>query len=578
MKEIDDSVSIELGTKVNMDAIKNLDINEIKTLLPNNTGKIILENVVEELKGHNRWDDYYEIGHGLFEYLGKDPEISFGKGVENILIENDLEKLTILLDMNIFEFLTPDESESILKSVDIEKLMDFFLILDKYNFLHDGSLSEDDYGDRREMYLFYLENLSKLIANVKGKLPKSLEDQFQKKFEESPSDFCKVYPLIINILDFNLDFWEKLKILIIKHKEFSCVQKLIPDLLQHLNKLNPEDRIKFISNFEQKKITNLLIQSAIDKEDMDYHGGDLINFWIEYLSNLGQLGVKILIELFKTAPKWSETLYIIEDIDYIFREFRSSFEKLIASNIELKELISIEVMKLFNDDEIIGSFNECLLVNFLSFVKTEERKKILANPSTYIKRLRMLFKDFDYDWDYLHILIEGIENKEIESFLVNVLTKELDWELYDYFLEKFFSIFNKNQIRGIFENDEYNLLERLVQNYSDNNSHLDHFVNCARLHHFFNCAYKKRLDREILLKIYNVLPSDIQTMIINELEDSRKNWIVDFFYFSKYPDKKNQYLKPYFCLTCGKTHDGGKMWFDHRDRAYREGDTRGSYI
>lgn len=88
-----------------------------------------------------------------------------------------------------------------------------------------------------------------------------------------------------------------------------------------------------------------------------------------------------------------------------------------------------------------------------------------------------------------------------------------------------------------------------------------------------------------MLKIYSALPYTVQKGILTSLEDLRKinrhnfraERMIDLFYFSE-SKYKNQKLKPYFCLKCNETHDKGKIWFDHGEYSYREGDTRSSYM
>lgn len=190
----DYSISLELDKNITIDRLKELDVKEIKTLIPKNTGKIVVESVIEELSQDTqseRLGDHYGIGVNLFRNLAKDSEISYNDGVKTIFLTNDLDKLELLIDLEVFEHLVPKEIISLFQSVPIDNIMNLLLILDKRDIKIRGSQSEiEDYW-KRDSYYYGLEWVSKFFEATKSHLSKLMETQLLAKLAEKPLDFSR---------------------------------------------------------------------------------------------------------------------------------------------------------------------------------------------------------------------------------------------------------------------------------------------------------------------------------------------------------------------------------------------------
>jgi len=111
--------------EIDIKSLKDLKFEEIKILMPENTGKVLTKTIIHQLYREEGNRSNYGYASTIFEYLSKYQEIKLGNGVLSILKQNidNIELLNIILCLRLFKYLTSEECLLLAENVDIIPLL-----------------------------------------------------------------------------------------------------------------------------------------------------------------------------------------------------------------------------------------------------------------------------------------------------------------------------------------------------------------------------------------------------------------------------------------------------------------------
>jgi len=545
MKTTNKSFSLELDPQVTLNRLKDLDLKEIKTLIPKDTGRIIVENIVEELKMDRRrgnWDNYYDLGVWFFERLGKDPEISYEKGVENLLHENDFEKVEVLLDMNVFKFLSPEESESIFKSVDIENIMSLLWILEKKDVPYRGYLSERKNYWNQVIYLSYLEAVSNFFAKVKGKLTESQKNLILEKIEAKPADFSR------NIVKLHL-------------LESPSAEDLISFLKSPMYTGAISEGYQFFNPFFDTLVVNTdLIYDTLAQIFMESN--------IDINAIRGLFNSTLLYRIDKLNPEllpsfFSQELFIalirvaeLEGQDYfstkwsydIVKGIEYYYKKLYKQNPSLSKAILEE---LFISQDVEG-LTFLINTDIMTGLKQEDFNDIIKNPRfNFFESLGRVIHDENFEtrsYEYpLHQLFDGFKGDKKEIVKNEALSKLKDDKFYEMSLivnTGIINHFSEEELNKLPDDLKINLIKNILIAHSYPTDDEDQF-DYIREYTYFCEKLDQNKFLKALFEIYKTESDVILSSVLHlEYDDAKyyyekfeKRDIIELFtnYNSKLP-------------------------------------------
>lgn len=447
----DDLISIDFEQNVSIDRLKELNVKEIKTLVPNNTGKVVIETAIKELiqeTSKERYGDNYGIALNLFLSLSKDPQISFKEGVKTVFTKNNLEKLELLIDLETLSYLTAEECVSLLQSVPIELFMNMFIILDNRDVKIRGSLSEREYYWKRDSYYLCLEHISKFFEKAKGHIPKPIETQLLTKLAENPLDFSR------NVVKFHF-------------LENPTADDLIYLLQSPMIQGEITSNYFFFESFFNKIAQNnglidILLRKIVEGKDIDavrglIASGLLLNIQPEQFSAFLSKELYEALYIVARFRKYNEWDYEkLESITYFFKGLnRKQYNSVVESVKDLFTSQNIEGISLIVKIGLVAELHKIDLIELIKNPKFHFFKNFgrVINSKDY-------YGYYDYDsTSRLFTIVKKLVNKER---IINILKNDNYFEFSCIISQGLLETLNNDDLENLSVASKLNLIKNLI--------------------------------------------------------------------------------------------------------------------
>ncbi len=521
------SISKEILSKLLIDVeekshtVKNSAINSLKHIA--NSVPLILIKMFEE--SHKISDIknplkifkhgiLYRLEPGKLQPIINDPRTHFYENLLNILNEENPEIKAQAIYM--LENLGEEGTDFVKKTISILKGEE------KCKFLYDITNGG---------YFYYRENkelFNNLIEQIEKETSHNLIESLLKLFIQHWKN-----------TDYNHRFLYKSYIFRTLSMLKDKVNNEISILLKNKNgllylHLYFEGLLDFLTKPEIAQLFNDFNMDLLVKQFMEYNTNaeewEEVDWRIDRVEKLGEFGVNFLLRLLKEDFEYEMAEGIAYRIKNLAKDYVDFIKKELINLLiegsyeEIRDLFNFEVANLLEKEDILEIYNNPKSHLLEKLNNANDDKYPPWHIEEFLSKLGkaggdLIFKmtqKRDY-LDHMKGIFKEMGEDLIESFIKHVLINENNYRYGDWgyeFIKIFFDIFSKEQIVSIIESKEYNIVDRLLQNYNPSDRWANHSII-----DFFYIAYQK-LDDQFIIKIHNRLPESLKKEILQIYEES----------------------------------------------------------